>query len=107
MNLSEILKEKQNERWGYLQRMRNLEGERENIIRKFNTEHLKIVKYVFAEPMPNKYKVRRMVKESSKMAKYQKELNENKVFRRECTKKLISLKREVQTLNIVNSKITK
>jgi hypothetical protein len=102
MNLSEILKEKQNKRWGYLQRMRNLESERENIVRKFNKEYINLLKIVKTQ-----YGLRCATNESSKMKKYQKELNENKVFRRECTRKLISLKRALKTLNDVNSKLTK
>ena len=106
MELSEILKDKLNERYTYVLSTINLECERSRIIRKFDLEYSKIVKDVYGAPFGNNWKIRSVINDSSKMRKYQRELILNKENRKKIHKQLKLLKQEIKTLNTANSKIS-
>lgn len=107
MTLSEIIKDKLNERYTNLLSWNNLELQRSRIIRKFDAEYEKIIKAEKLKPYYTKYSIIVSISKSTKMQKYRKEISENNVNRKVVIKNLISLKREIKILNVANSKLTK
>lgn len=107
MTLSEILKDKQNERYINLINWNNLELERSRIIRKFDAEYEKILKAEKLKLYYTKYSIIVSISKSTKMQKYKKEMAVNNWNRKAIIKNLTQLKREIKTLNVANSKLTK
>lgn len=105
MKLSELIKDKLNDHYCNLMGLQILVVKRMTIIRKFDTEYSKIVKSVYEDSFGSNWKVRSIINESSKMKKYQKELNDNKEYRKNIHKKLSTLKKEIKILNDANSKL--
>ncbi len=107
MTLLEILKDKLNERYINLINWNNLELERSRIIRKFDAEYEKILKAEKLKLYPTKYSIIVSISKSTKMQKYKKEMSVNNQNRKAVIKNLTHLKREIKTLNVANSKLTK
>lgn len=107
MTLLEILKDKQNERYINLINWNNFELERSRIIRKFDAEYERILKAEKLKPYYTKYSIIMSIAKSTKMQKYKKEMSVNNLNRKVVIKNLTLLKREIKTLNIANSKLTK
>jgi hypothetical protein len=107
MTLLEILKDKLNERYINLINWNNFELERSRIIRKFDAEYEKILKAEKLKPYYTKYSIIVSIRNSTKMQKYKKEMAVNNWNRKAVIKNLTQLKREIKTLNVANSKLTK
>jgi hypothetical protein len=107
MTLLEILKDKLNERYINLMNLKNLELERPRIIRKFDAEYERILKAEKLKPYYTKYSIIVSISKSTKMQKYKKEMAVNNWNRKAVIKNLTQLKREIKTLNVANSKLTK
>jgi hypothetical protein len=107
MTLLEILKDKLNERYINLINWNNLELERSRIIRKFDAEYDRIIKAEKLKSYYTKYSIVASIRNSTKMQKYKKEMSVNNQNRKAVIKNLTQLKREIKTLNVANSKLTK
>ncbi len=105
MLLSEILKEKIEEKSNYVTYLNHLNQEREKIALKFDKEYLALSKQVQNTPGHTSYAIRLAVRESTKMIKYRKEISENSEKRKEVFKKIKTLKTEIKILNETNSKL--
>ena len=105
MLLSEILKEKIEEKSNYVTYLNHLNQEREKIALKFDKEYLVLSKQVQNTPGHTSYAIRLAVRESTKMIKYRKEISENSEKRKEVFKKIKTLKTEIKILNETNSKL--
>jgi hypothetical protein len=74
MTISEILKDKQNERYINLMNWNNLELERSRIIRKLDAEYDRIIKAEKLKLYSTKYSIVASIRNSTKMQKYKKEM---------------------------------
>lgn len=105
MTLSEILKEKLEERFKYVTYLNHLNEERKKIVLKFDKEYLVLYNRVQNTVGYSFYAIRRAVNESSKINKYRKEISDNTEKRKETIKKIKTLKTEIKVLNDTNSKL--
>jgi hypothetical protein len=104
-SISELLKDKLDNRNSKINQLILLDNELKNIIHKFDTEFKKILKSITSpEGKWNRWSLRSKINESTKMQKYQKEITDNKNLRKEIHKSLRILKVNIQMLNISNSK---
>lgn len=104
--VSELITEKIHEKRSYQRQLIELNSEREMIINRFDKEYRSLSKAVY-ENFGNNWKLRAEIKSSSKMKRYQRELNKNKAERKDLHSKISVLKTAIQTLSIANTKLTK
>jgi len=106
MTLTEILKEKIEEKSKHVTYLNHLNQERKKIALKFDKEYLALSKQVQNASGHTSYAIRRAVRESTKMIKYRKEISDNSEKRKEVFKKIKTLKTEIKVLNDTNSKLS-
>lgn len=102
--LSEQISDKISLKEYYLRRLSSLNEQKKLIISKFDKEYKFLLKNSILTSM-DIYALRKSIKESSKMIKYQREFNEINSNRLESLRIISELKKEIRLLNNKNSKL--
>ena len=102
-NLSQLIAWKNLEKQYQVKILNELSAQMPFIVESFNKEYQKLRNQIVAQNGSN-YDLRKAIKASAKMQKNQERLILNKASRKKAIKRISGLKKEIQALNIENSK---